>query len=145
MSKKEWTKHHELMYLYLAMAITDKPLNEFEEEEILFCMRDWKADLSRKKHYRLFRDAGKKLASLQNGVEHLQAFEKGLIRLKKKGIHQKPKYYLQILNHLFRIARTDGALHFKEKLILETTTHILEISDAVELDFERGIARASHT
>ena len=65
--------------------------------------------------------------------------------MKKKGIHQKSKYYLRILNHMFRISCTDGAIHFKEKLMLETTVQTWELSDVVTLDFDRCIAEKKET
>lgn len=140
MSSGKWSKYHELAYLYIAMAIADGDFNVYEQEEVFFCLRDWKHDLTKARFLSLYDDVHPRLLKVTNGLEHIRAVEKSLLRLKTSGLTKSRSRTLLLLEHLCRVARTDGLVVFKERLVLQAAVRQLELQKRVVLSFEHGSA-----
>ena len=88
----------------------------------------------------MYDDVHPRLLKITSGIEHIRAVEKSLLRLKASGLTKSRSRTMLLLEHLCRVARTDGLVAFKEQLVLQAAVRQLEFQKRVVLSFEHGSA-----
>jgi len=105
--KNEWTRYHDILYLYMAMVIADGEMNVVEREVLFVCMRGWQPDLEFRDYINMVRIVSKRMRRPENSVELLKSLEKCTANLAKR-MASKPKLSMKLMEHLRKVAQVDG-------------------------------------
>lgn len=137
--KPAWTRYHDILYLYMSMAVVDQPLGASESAMLLLCMREWKSNLTRSKYAKLYRDVVAKLARRTTGVELIKVVE-DRAQVLADVIESDRRRALLLLDHLRRIAQIDGPMKPGEQMMMQAVIHHLGLSDRINLSIRNGFA-----
>lgn len=135
----QWGRYHDILYLYVATALADGPMNVVEREQLFMNMRRWNPNLPRATYLQMLNDVVDRMQKPQGGVKLLQSVEKCASSLARR-MEGKPDLALRLVEYMRDLAQIDGGLQQMEVILLSTVFNRVNLSETHTLTFRNKLA-----